>query len=63
MQNIYIVQALGWGDSEDEFYNVGTFSTEEKAKAYMQQLQNEWVADNGDLTGCELQIEQFPLDG
>lgn len=62
MQNIYIVQALGWGDSEDEFYNVGTFSTLEKAEAHLQKLQSEWLETNGDLVGCELQIEQFELD-
>ena len=62
MKKVFIVQGLGWGDSESEFYNVGAFSTLAKAKAHVKNLQNEWKQDNGDLVGCTLQIEDLELD-
>jgi hypothetical protein len=62
MQKIYTVQALGWGDSEDEFYNIGQYSTREKAEKRIAELEAEWLADNGDMLGCELKIEEWELD-
>lgn len=62
MQKIYTVQALGWGDSEDEFYNVGQFSSRALAEKKIAELTAEWIADNGDTDGLELQIEEWELD-
>lgn len=62
MQKIYTVQALGWGDSEDEFYNVGQFSTRALAEKNIAELTADWIADNGDTDGLELQIEEWELD-
>ena len=62
MQKVYTVEALGWGDSEDEFYAVGQYSTLAKAQARVKELTEQWVADNGDTDGLELQITDWELD-
>jgi hypothetical protein len=59
---IYTVEALGWGDSEDEFVAVGQYSTLAKAKAKVKELTEQWVAENGDTDGLELQITDWELD-
>ena len=53
----FVVQALGWGDDEDTFYNVAVCLTKADARKKIKQLQAEWLADNGDLQGCVLQID------
>jgi len=40
MTKVYIVQIQGWGDSEDEFYNMGTYSTRSKAEAALEDVVN-----------------------
>lgn len=63
MQKIYTVLALGWGDSEDEFYIVAQCSTRELAEAKVIELTEQWAQDNdGDLEGLELKIESWELD-
>ena len=45
MQKVYIVQVQGWGDDEDAMYNVGAFSTRERAEAHIEQLVSDALAD------------------
>ena len=59
---IYTVEALGWGDSEDEFVAVGQYSTKEKAKAKVKELTEQWVEEQGDRDGLELRITDWELD-
>lgn len=53
----FVVQALGWGDSEDTFYNVAVCLTQAQARKKVAELQKQWLNDNGDLQGCVLRIE------
>lgn len=60
---IYTVEALGWGDSEDEFVAVGQYSTRELAEAKVIELTEQWLNDNdGDDSGLELRITDWELD-
>ena len=38
MTKVYIVRGLGMGDDENAFENMGAFSTEEKALAFIESL-------------------------
>lgn len=62
MSKVYSVQALGWGDSEDEFVIVAQCSTKAKADAKVAELTEQWLADNGDTEGLELIVEAWELD-
>lgn len=62
MKKVYTVEALGWGDSEDEFVAVGQYSTLAKAQARVKELTEQWLNDYGDLVGCELQITNWEMD-
>jgi hypothetical protein len=55
----YIVQALGWGDDEDQWENIAAFSTQAAADQEVNKLKQQWIDDNGDLVGCELRVEQL----
>jgi hypothetical protein len=55
----YIVQALGWGNDEDHWENIAAFPTKEQAEQKIAELTQEWLADNGDTDGLELQIEEL----
>ena len=59
---IYTVEALGWGDSEDEFVAVGQYSTQAKAEAKVAELTEQWVEEQGDTDGLELRITDWELD-
>ena len=43
---VFVLQALGFGDREDEFVNIGVFSTMEKVEAYKQEVQADWDDDD-----------------
>lgn len=62
MQKVYIVQVQGWGDSEDEFYNMGTCSTRAKANALVEELLTQWEADGCDRDDVVYEIEEMTLD-
>jgi hypothetical protein len=38
MTKVYILRALGFGDDEDAFENMGAFTTQEKAQAQIELL-------------------------
>ena len=56
MKKVFIVQVQGWGDSEDEFYNCGTFSTRAKAEAGVEELLESWESDGGDRADVVYEI-------
>lgn len=58
MRKVYIVQVQGWGDSEDEFYNCGTYSTRAKALAGVEELLTDWESDGGDRADVVYEIEE-----
>ena len=62
MKQVYIVQVQGWGDSEDEFYNTGAYSTREKADAGLEDLLTQWEADGGDRDEVVHNIEVITVD-
>ena len=62
MTKTYIVQIEGWGDSEDEFYNMGAYSTRAKAETALEELLVQWEADGGDRDDVVYEIEVMTVD-
>jgi hypothetical protein len=62
MSKTYIVQIQGWGDSEDEFYNMGAYSTRAKAEAALEDLLVQWEADGCDRDDVVYEIEPMTID-
>jgi len=62
MQKIYIVQIQGWGDSEDEFYNMGAYSTRAKAEAALEEMLQQWEEDGGDRADVVYEIDVNTVD-
>ena len=62
MQKVYMVQIQGWGDSEDEFYNVGAYSTRARAEAALEDLLVQWEADGGERDEVVHEIEVITVD-
>jgi hypothetical protein len=63
MSKVYIVEVQGWGDDEDEFYNMGACSTQAKAEALVEELLAEWEEDGNDRDDVVWQIDEMELDG
>ena len=59
---VYILQVQGWGDSEDEFYNVAAFSTRALADAHVEVLLESWEEDGGDRADVVYDIEVITVD-
>jgi hypothetical protein len=51
----------GWGDREDEFYNMGACSTPEQAEALVEELLMGWEEDGQDRTDVVYEIEVMEL--
>jgi hypothetical protein len=62
MSKTYIVQIQGWGDREDEFYNMGAYSTRAKAEAALEDLLVQWEADGCDREDVVYEIEPMTID-
>ena len=62
MSKVYIVQIQGWGDSEDEFYNMGAYSTRAKAEAALEEHLQQWEADGMDRDDVVSDIEVITVD-
>ena len=56
---VYIAQAQGLGDNEDEFYNMGTYNTLAKAELGVEQLLEDWEADGNDREDVVYEIEAW----
>ena len=61
MQTMYVLQAQGLGDNEDEFYNVGVYDSINNLEAAKQNFVREWYDDG--LTDVVLNVEEFELNG
>lgn len=55
---VYVVQIQGWGDCEDQFYDMGTYNTREKAEQALRGLINDWVAQGGQESEVVSEISQ-----
>ena len=62
MSKVYIVQIQGWGDSEDEFYNMGAYSTRAKAEAALEEMLHQWEEDGGDRDEVVYEIDVNTVD-
>jgi hypothetical protein len=62
MSKVYIVQIQGWGDSEDEFYNMGTYSTRAKAEAALEEMLVQWEEDGCDRADVVYEIDVNTVD-
>ena len=45
MTTVFIVQAQGFGDDEDAFYNIAAFSTQKLADAHIAELEEQDEAE------------------
>jgi hypothetical protein len=61
MNNVYIVQGLGFGDDEDCFYNLQAFATEAAALAHIAVLQAEDAANDSGLLEYTVEEVLFTL--
>ena len=59
MTKVYIVRGLGLGDDEDAFYNLGAFTTREKAQAQIKAFEAENAEEDFE---AEYDIETLELD-
>ena len=62
MTKVYIVQGLGFGDDENEWENLGSFKTEEKALKHIAKMKAQDLVDFGDDCELEYQIEESELN-
>ena len=62
MKKVYIVQVQGWGDREEEFYNMGACSTRAKAEKLVEELLQQWEADGCDRADVVYEIEPITVD-
>jgi len=60
MNKVYVLQAQGWGDNEDEFYNVGVYDSTDSLENAKQNLTRE-AYDDG-LTDVVLNVEEFEVN-
>jgi len=60
MQKVYVLQAQGWGDDEDTFYNVGVYDSTDSLENAKQNLVRE-AYDDG-LTDVVLNVEEFEVN-
>ena len=45
MKTVFVVQAQGFGDDEDAFYNIAAFSTQKLADAHIAELEEQDEAE------------------
>ena len=62
MQKVYIVMIQGWGDREEEFYNMGAYSTRAKAELALEEMLVDWEADGGDRADVVYEIDVNTVD-
>jgi hypothetical protein len=62
MQKVYSVMIQGWGDSEDEFYNCGTYSTRDKAETALEEMLVQWEEDGCDRADVVYEIDVHTVD-
>ena len=62
MDKVYIRQVQGWGDNENEFYNMGAYSTRAGAEAALEELLVQWEEDGQDRADVVHEIEVITVD-
>jgi hypothetical protein len=60
MQKVYVLQAQGLGDNENEFYNIGVYNSINNLEAAKQNFVRE-AYDDG-LTDVVLNVEEFEVN-
>jgi len=60
MQKVYVLQAQGFGDNENEFYNMGVYDSVDSLENAKQNLVRE-AYDDG-LTDVVLNVEEFEVN-
>ena len=60
MQKVYVLQAQGLGDNEDEFYNIGVYDSINSLENAKQNFVRE-AYDDG-LTDVVLNVEEFEVN-
>jgi hypothetical protein len=60
MQKVYVLQVQGFGDNENEFYNIGVYNSINNLEAAKQNVVRE-AYDDG-LTDIVLNVEEFEVN-
>jgi hypothetical protein len=60
MQKVYVLQVQGFGDNENEFYNIGVYNSIDNLEAAKQNVVRE-AYDDG-LTDVVLNVEEFEVN-
>ena len=58
----YVVSIQGWGMREEEFYDFGTFRTEQQAAQYLETLLLEAELDGLDLDNVVARVEEYKAE-
>lgn len=56
---VYVLQALGFGDDEHAFYNVGVYSSKNALEDAERKLKSDSLADGFE---AETMVEEYELD-
>jgi hypothetical protein len=60
MQKVYVLQAQGFGDNENEFYNIGVYDSVDSLENAKQNLVREAYDDC--FTDIVLNVEEFEIN-
>lgn len=60
-KTVYIVQVQGWGDREEEFYNMGACATLKQADELVEELLQQWEEDGCDRADVVYEIEEMTV--
>jgi len=58
----YVVSIQGWGMREEEFYDFGTFHTEQQASRHLETLLVEAELDGLDLDNVVARVEEYKAE-
>ena len=59
---VYTLRIKGWGDSEDEMYSFGIFSTRKKAEARLEEMLEDWENDGNERDDVVWEIDEDKVD-
>ena len=59
---VYTLRIQGWGDSEDEMYSFGIFSTRKKAEERLEEHLASWEEDGNDRDDVVWEIDEDKVD-
>jgi hypothetical protein len=58
---VYILQAQGLGDLEDAFYNVGVYSTQEKATNAEENFVRDYYSEEGFAVATNIEMIEMDM--